>query len=135
MSDESHVAQRYSSLVTRHSSLVTRHSSLVTCHSTTSAKPVESVRVRVLDLALQIGGQPSREGLCRCVKLPMWVIGREHQQLVRAKLLDDLLQMLCVGRAVDRLGGQADMVVDVLRGQPLDPRHLAPKPFPLFVEP
>src|SRR6202012_4339530 len=58
------------------------------------------------------------------VELPVRIIRREQEHLVGADLFDDVFDALRVGRSVERLHGDADVVADDGGRLALDPGHL-----------
>src|SRR3954447_25908329 len=86
---------------------------------------VEGLRVLVKDtLAKRIW--QAWEGVCRRVKVPMWIVAGEHQQMLRIGHLKHLEQMGRVVRPLDRLACQAHVVTQVSRGRAGSPGHLRP---------
>ena len=65
--------------------------------------------------------------------VPVRVIGREQQHAVRADLLAQLLDAVLVGRGIEWLDCQAEVVADDVGRRAIDPRHLDPHAFPGLV--
>src|SRR5712664_4590126 len=80
----------------------------------------------------RIVGTHARYDACRqmrryrviAVELPMWVIGGEQEHLVRVDHVDDVCNAFRIGRTVERLRGQADVVAHDRRRLAIDPGHL-----------
>ena len=82
-------------------------------------------RKRILhqDFAMQRGGYSRRYGLV-AVELPVRIVRGVEQHGIGTQMIDHPFHLIGLGRRVERLDGEADMVANDLVGRAIDPRHL-----------
>src|SRR5215475_14851129 len=91
-------------------------------------------RVVHQDLAVQSGRNSSRHALI-AIELPVGKVRGIEQYSIGAQMVDRPLHLVRIGRRIERLDGQADVVAHDLRRRAVNPGHLGAHAAPELREP